>query len=472
MAEHDITLVTAKAGSVIAENMKVSLATASGGVTPATLTAMVGIAQGGAVNIAPSVTTAISSMNAKAEEWIAANINLGLAASLQSAATNIQTQADLILPPGNPAAFGQVISQAQGHISDALEIKQSMNFMANTSFDEFGVGISNMSTMTTQGVDAVVGNLSSASTVFSEVGPIYDLTDMKNFGSSVGVVNKLNSIKLANTTGVNAALAKAGVDLSRLDDPVYADSIDKALSSITDPAAISTVVDQLGITPHLPLTSLKDLTDLSKLVNPTTIPGLTASLKDMGSKFSDIGAKFKDSAAAQSLMNTLETPVVPNLNSAASSMSSMISGLSSTVGNITGSGSGPLGLPSITDFTQSVSGGPTINSMIAAIQSNNTSTISNAITSVNLMISNASNLANIAGIDLTTPVANNMGTAMSFATSLHRFGADTSGSGIADVLKNMATGDQYGDAIKAALAEGKNKAAMAANGIKELVFKT
>ena len=57
---------------------------------------------------------------------------------------------------------------------------------------------------------------------------------------------------------------------------------------------------------------------------------------------------------------------------------------------------------------------------------------------------------------------------MNFATSLHKFGTDSELSGL---LGNMAVpGSQYGDAIKASLAEGKNKALMAVHGIKPLSF--
>ena len=60
---------------------------------------------------------------------------------------------------------------------------------------------------------------------------------------------------------------------------------------------------------------------------------------------------------------------------------------------------------------------------------------------------------------------------MNFATSLHKIGADTSGSGITDVLHSLAVPNSAeGDSIRASLAEGKNKALMLANGIKPLNF--
>jgi len=62
MSEHDISLVTAKAGSVIAENLKLSLATPGGGLTPSTITAMVGIARGEALTMAPDVKAVMAKL--------------------------------------------------------------------------------------------------------------------------------------------------------------------------------------------------------------------------------------------------------------------------------------------------------------------------------------------------------------------------------------------------------------------------
>ena len=63
MSEHDDTLVTSKAGTVVAENLKLSLATASGSITPSTVTAMVGVNQGSALQLSPDVTAAMNKLS-------------------------------------------------------------------------------------------------------------------------------------------------------------------------------------------------------------------------------------------------------------------------------------------------------------------------------------------------------------------------------------------------------------------------
>jgi len=133
---------------------------------------------------------------------------------------------------------------------------------------------------------------------------------------------------------------------------------------------------------------------------------------------------------------------------------------------MTGTGSGPKGLPNMSDFTEHLSGGPSIISFLQNVTTNATAAIS-ALTS---SIANATSLWSTAGVDFTNPVKNNLGSSMNFAQNLHKFGADTGGSGIGDVLNNLANPNTpYGEAIKASLAEGRNKQLLQDNGIKPIV---
>lgn len=253
MSDKDHNLVTSKASSVIAQNLKVTLATPAGAITPATLTAMAGLAKGGALQVAPSVTNAISLMGTKAAEL--ANTNPTLSAALTSAQNNLSTLSAKLLPSGNPAAFGQMAMQAQGHINDAIELKAATTFMSQTSFGDLGSGISNVSSSVTQGMDKMMGSLPAAGAALEKMGSMFDMTNMKNFGTSAGLIDKLNSVKLGNASGINEALRKAGVDTDRLTDPVYASSVDKAMSSITDPKVLNTVASQLKVNPFAGLPS-------------------------------------------------------------------------------------------------------------------------------------------------------------------------------------------------------------------------
>ena len=93
MSEHDISLVTSQAGSVVAENQHVTLGTASAAITPSTAMAMIGINKNEALAIDANVVAAkdkLSNISANvggvysAAEVSAATIALGSLNSLQS----------------------------------------------------------------------------------------------------------------------------------------------------------------------------------------------------------------------------------------------------------------------------------------------------------------------------------------------------------------------------------------------------
>jgi hypothetical protein len=464
------TIVTDKAKSVISEGLKNNISIPAGAITPATLTAMVGLAQGGALQIPQSVTDTMSAMTAMAES------NPALADQLNEAKEALETLQNKMFPQGgpgvppNPAAFGQVIMQAQSHISDSLEIKHAMDYMSKIDFNDLGSGITDMASLATQGIDNVVGDLGAAAKALEAAGPLVDMKNPGALGSGAGLVDKLKSVKLANASGVNEALIKNGVDLNNLNSPVYTDDIDRALSSITDPKTIATVTKQLGISPVGTIRSLKDLTDLSKLVPPAAVAGLSTDLNGMATKLNDLGAKFSSPAAASNMLSNLQIPSVPKLNAVTNSLPNMVDSAKSTIEGLTGTGSGPMGLPSMQDFTEVIAGGPKMEAMMTALQSGSTEDIETALDDINDLVSSTQSLMSNAGIDLENPAPKNLGSVMSFGTGLHNLGADMTGSGVADILSKMATDDPYGDAIKLSLIEGKNKMVMAANGIKPLDF--
>lgn len=468
MSDKDHSLVTAKAGSVIAENLRVTLATPASSITPSTITAMVGIANGEALDLAPSVKSAMSALSAKAASLdFPANVQ---AASALANLTSLQSDLGVTGSAGtsNLGNFGQILSQAQGHIQDSIEIKNVQKFVANTNFSDFGSGVTNMSSMATRGLDSVMGSLPSAANALEAAGPCFNMANPGLLGTGAGFVEKLRSSKLGNFTSVNQQLAANGVDLDRLDDPVYSDTISKTLSNIKDPDTINTVSAQLGVNPSSSLTSLNDFTDLSKLAPPSATAGLTGGLSGIASKFKDLGASFPSPAGAAGMLRNIEIPNIPTLNSAASNLPGHMSGLSSTIKNLTGNGVGssPLNgaddLPNITDFTHAVSGGPEIERLASLGSGMTTSDIS----ALEDSITKSRNLIGNAGVILPDLPGTNLATSMGFATGLHKFGAN-SDTGVADVLKTMArSGNQFGDSIKASLAEGKNKALMMSAGIK------
>jgi hypothetical protein len=471
MSEKDYSLVTSKAGSVVAENLKLSLATPAGSITPSTLTAMAGIAKGEALDLAPTVKNAMSAIDAKLNT-LNPNVDGALITQITSAKNNLMNLQASLGVTGDPGSsnlgnFGSIISQAQGHIQDATEIKSVEKFLANSNFSDFGSGITNMSSLTTGGLDGQFGSLTAAASAMSAAGPCFDMSNPGSIGTGSGLVDKLKSAKLGNFSGLNQALAANGVDLDSIDDPVYSETITKTLSSINDPKILKDVTTQLGISPPGDIKNLNDLTDLTKLASPGDVAGLKGGLTGIATKFSDLGANFPNPSAAVNMLKNIEVPSIPLLNSAASSLPSFMSGLAPDIKSLTGSGvglsalNGADGLPNITDFTHAVSGGPELAALAA---SGNNMTVAQ-ITALENSLSKSQALLSKAGLDLSELPGTNLSTSLTFATSLHKYGA--TGGDVADTLKSMArAGNPFGDSIKASLAEGKNKALMMANGIK------
>jgi hypothetical protein len=469
MSEHDISLVTSQAGSIIGQGLQVSLGSSGGGSSPSTLVAMAGMAQGGALQIHPNVTTAMNKMSTQISSLrstspLDANYasNLAQANTIEEARNNLGNQTNKLWASG-PGGFGQILQQAHGHCLDSIELTQTTNFINKVDFNQMGTGITSPSSLSTMGMDKVMGNLPNTGAVMQAAGSCYNTQNMSTFGTGAGLIDKLNSQKLGNATGVNAALVKNGVDTNRLTDPVYKNSIDNALSGIKDPDVIKSVVDQLGVSPQGSLNSLNDLTDINKTVPASVRAGVTTDLAGIGSKFSDMGASFKTPADASTMLNNIQIPSVPKLDAAAPTLPALMGG-TVNVQSLTGTGRGPGGLPCIKDFTHSVSSGPEID----AIAGGDLST--SAMGNLNTAVNKSYDLMAKAGIDLTVAPTNSLSSIKGFSNNLHRMGADTSGTGLQDVLNGMATNDVYGDAVVNSLIEGKNKALMSANGIKTPSF--
>ena len=216
--------------------------------------------------------------------------------------------------------------------------------------------------------------------------------------------------------------------------------------------------------------SLKDLSDYTKTADPAAISGLTTDAAGLAGKFSDMGASFPNMGSATNMLSKISVPSIPSLDGAVPDLSSLTSGLSSSINSMTGASLssalspnlGPGGLPSITDFAQSVGGGPAFTNILE------NGVTADTIAALEASTTKATSLFASAGVDLTAIPMPSLGTAMNFATSLHKFGTNSEMSGM---LGNMAVpNSQFGDSIKASLAEGKNKALMSQNGIPPLNF--
>jgi hypothetical protein len=240
-------IASARSMTTYSDNQYVAVGFPKGGLTPATITAMVGFAQSEGLQMNPAVGQAIAAMDNKLAT-LDPNVDGVLITQITNAKNKLSSVSSKIFA-GGPAAFMQKLNTARGHIADTIELKKVTAFTANQSLESFGTGMNKISSLSSNGLDGVMGNMAAAGAAMAAAGPLFDLSDTANLGSPVGLINKLASSKLANATGVNAALTKAGVNINDLSNPANADKISKVMSSITDPKAIKDVADQFGIKP-------------------------------------------------------------------------------------------------------------------------------------------------------------------------------------------------------------------------------
>jgi len=586
----DDLIASARSMTSVVDNQYVSIGLPKAALTPATLTAMVGLKNGGAIKVPDAISNLMSNMKTNAftqvqaiPELSSALGNVGITsandlnpssltavvtttladanvagaaktvistltaangplANLMSATSALSTLTSKLLPAGNPAAFGSFLQQAKSHIADSVEIKKAVNFINAQDFSSYGSGVKDMASMADRGMTNIMGSLSGAAASLKSTGTMFEGISPANMGKPSAFVESLINNKLGNATNVKQQLTAAGVDTADIHNPAYADKINNILGSIKNPTAINAAAGQFGITnpfAKLPsytgddsslyttptflggtsaeqpasavpigavtigssststafgaasapavgtggIQSLKDLSDPSKLAAPTDTAGFTAGLTAVGNKFADLGATNFTPSKAGDALGAVIKPNIPKLNAFASGLadqvkaaaptiagaasnlvdgvkgqlSGLMGGLSSTINNMTGKGTGPFGVPSIKDIMGPISGQNP--AMKLALLDPTSPDAHAAITSA---VSTANNFFATAGIDLNAPPPNNLKSCMSFATSLHKLGADETTSSMLGV---MATDDEYGEAIKASCAEGQNNAVLAEVGV-------
>jgi hypothetical protein len=205
---------------------------------------MVGMAQGGgaALDIAPKVNEAMTKL-----QTVASGTDYPANVNAQAALNTLTTIQGKLFNKDDAGGFGAIVGKVQSHISNSNDVLNSTNFLSNSSYSDFGSGITDMSSMGDRGMTNIFGSLPGAGKAMSSFGTMFNGIDVKRFGTPSGLVESLQKNKLANATGVNQKLADAGVDLNDIHNPVYADKISSVLTNIKDPAAINTTADQFGI---------------------------------------------------------------------------------------------------------------------------------------------------------------------------------------------------------------------------------
>jgi hypothetical protein len=516
-----------KAVSVVTEGQYNAVGESATSLSPATITAMVGMSKGQALSISSSVTKAMSALSSVPPS----DPNY---AAAQGALTNLTTLQNNIFNPADHGSFGSIVGQVQGHIETSHNLINTSNFLSNSSYSDFGTGINNLGSMADRGLTNTLGSLPGAGKAIESTGTMFNGISAEKFGSPVGIVQSLQNNKLANATGLNQKLVDAGVDLNNLDDPVYKDQISQVLGSVNNPAAINTTAEQMNITD--PFAGLPTYTGTdSSLYNTqnvfgssatppvaTTIPtagtntfgaptttgfptvqgystqgqgsfgseqiagqtgGGIQSLKDLGdytktanpsdtAGFAGTDAltgKFNDLAAGSIANAGVASKFFGNIQTVNTPLTdaahpSLASLMNDNIPNI----------KSLIGSGSGVNGVPNARDFLHSVAGgpvyddiNTNGVNANNISSLNNAVSQSTSLFSTAGIQTGTfaPSQSLTGVA-TFAGKLPQYGKQAADGSLGNMLRNMANGaSKYGEAVKASMAEGNNNNLLQANGI-------
>lgn len=523
----DDIIASARSMTTVADGQYVAIGTPKAALTPATLTAMVGMAQGNgaAIDIAPKVNEAMTKLQTVASSSdYPANVNA------QTALNTLTTIQSKLFNKDDVGGFGAIVGKVQSHISNSNDVLNTTTFLKGVDYPDFGSGITDMSSMGDRGLTNVFGSLPGSGKAMSSTGSMFNGIDVKRFGTPSGLVESLQNNKLANATGLNQKLADAGIDLNDIHNPVYADKISSVLTNIKDPAAINASADQFGITDPFAGLPTYTGTDSSLYKTPSFLTGGSATpptattipAGGTGAFGAPTTTGFPTASGYSTKATGIGADIAPDVGNAGGIQSlkdlgdytktarpsdtAGFAGMDSLTSKFKDMGGGKIvdasKAPSFFGSIQKVdtpltnAANPTLNSLITEhtpFLANliGSSTVPSAqdflgpvagcnelddladgvtdakVTALNTKLSSTSTFLSAAGItSVTSSATQTLSGTMGFATKLHTYGKDASTGGVGTMLRNMANSStKYGEAVKASLAEGKNNNLLSANGI-------
>jgi len=509
-------IASASSMTTVADGQYVAIGRPKGGLTPSSITAMVGFQRGNgeAIDIAPKVQTAMTVLSeVAASSDFPANVNA------QTALTNLTTVQAKVFNKNDCGGFGGIVSSAMAHCNNSKDLISTTNSLKGQTYPDYGSGIVDSGSMADRGINNTFGSYSSAGSALGSGGTMWNGIDVKDIGTSGGIAQSLQNNKLGNATGLNQKLTEAGVDIRDLTDPAYQDKISSTLSSITDPGAINTSAEQFeqanpfaglpaytgtdssiydspgfltgktttttsttgssstgtstgatafGSTSAPEVTtggikSLKDLGDYTKTADPATTAGLNTDLAGIGQKLNDLGGgEMIDNQQSSAFFDRIQKIDTPITTAAHPTLESLMSDPATTtaIESLTGIPGGSTAIPTMRDILGPIAGNPAIDDLADGWSEDKVTALNQSTSKADTFIGAASLQAS-AGSPTQT-----LGGTMGFATNLHKYGQDNSADGVGSILKNMAnTQTKYGESVVASLVEGENNDLFAQNGI-------
>lgn len=201
--------------------------------------------------------------------------------------------------------FISTFFSTQGYVTLCNKEIAAITNSATTSFSNYGV--TNYQGMVTQGWDKYqIGNALPES--FRRIGTMTDSISTGQFGTPNAVAYVLINKGLGQVGNLSAKLTTAEVNQNDLLNSRYTDSISYVLSTITDPAQLTTVQETIGSN-VISMTSLLDYTDLAKCAGKSNDSAF-ASFAEVGA---DLFKKahnpsFRSGAEVATLIGLIQNP--------------------------------------------------------------------------------------------------------------------------------------------------------------------
>ena len=279
---------------------------------------------------------------------------------------------------------------------------------------------------------------------------------------------------------------------------------------------LNKIISQTGLRPNSTITDLSQLLDLSKIFNSAelaVVPG--SNFAGLANEFINLGGRFNSFTEVANLLNDIEVPVLTYLDAYTDIISdSDYANLSASIGT----GTGSLGNPTITDVMGSIAGvthstalttissclttaesdtaGTALNANLANVITqcatglaskidnafaalwsaantfNSTTALSteattgnSAVTAMQSQVTTELNNLSLAGIQLDDITPAGVNGILSMVNNLHDYGVDSQSLNYTVLFEGCRQSNAGGDAIHAALVEGRNLSVQSRNSL-------
>jgi hypothetical protein len=468
-----------------------------------------------AIASAPAALAGLGSLSplAFAANSIPANLIAGVTAAVPGVSTlteSLQTWAGNTFG-GAVAPFAQTLGQLQGFATNAFQTLGAVEIASNLDFSDLGINAKNyvdalsggLGNLVSQNLPDVQGALGILATDIQKTGALLNFNNLSTLGSPGALVTNLVNSGLGNVGGIADKLVSAGVNLTDINNPAYSGVVSRVLNTVSG-ADLGTIAKQLEASLPDTVRTAADLLSVEKLL--PSVPLGFNSFADLGNQLSGFVQK-SGLKSAENFGNLLKQMEIPQLDQLKGVQQVMPDSVKQIYTSVLGSGSGPYNNPTLTDMLGTVTGlniAPVQGTLTRALdaiaglsQGQDLINIANSMidapelelpdlraeyedklaeiaslpsTELQSLFSDAraawesqaqgviseKSLYDLAGVNFEFRSLTDRNSVLSLASNLHEAGIDQFSLGSSEIFEALATSDVYGEAVQAALVEGRN----------------